>query len=65
VVEHERPMILTDAHVGIAGGHYVGKAIALRILCTWIWWPTLHNDAKEYFQECDVFQRVGKSSRRD
>jgi hypothetical protein len=26
VLEHERPMILSEAHEGIAGGHYVGKA---------------------------------------
>jgi hypothetical protein len=34
-------------------------------LCTGIWWPTLLKDAKEYFQACDVFQRVGKPSRMD
>jgi hypothetical protein len=30
-----------------------------------LWWPTLHTDAKEYCQACDVFQRVGKTSKRD
>jgi hypothetical protein len=25
VLEHERPMILSEAHEGIVGGHYVGK----------------------------------------
>jgi len=35
------------------------------ILCAGLWWPTLHKDAKEYCQACDVFQRVGKPSRRD
>jgi hypothetical protein len=28
VLEHERPMILTEAHEGIAGGHYTGKETA-------------------------------------
>ena len=30
-----------------------------------LWWPTVHKDAKEYFQTCDVCQRVGKPSIRD
>jgi hypothetical protein len=58
-------MILTEAHEGIAGGHYVGKATAKKKLCSRIWWPTLHKDAKEYCQTCHVCQRVGKPSRRD
>jgi hypothetical protein len=29
VMEAERPLILEEAHEGIAGGHYVGKKIAL------------------------------------
>jgi hypothetical protein len=65
VVEHERPMILIEGHEGIPGGHYAGITIVHKILCAWIWWPTIHKDAKEYFQACDVFQRVGKSSKRD
>jgi len=28
ILEHERPRILEEAHEGVAGGHYVGKAIA-------------------------------------
>jgi hypothetical protein len=47
VLEHERPMILAEAHESIEGGHYVGKAIAHKILCADLWWPTLHKDAKE------------------
>jgi hypothetical protein len=27
--------------------------------------PTLHKDVKEYFQSCDIFQRVEMPSRRD
>jgi hypothetical protein len=33
VVEHERPTILAEAHDGIAGGHYAGKAIVQKVLC--------------------------------
>jgi hypothetical protein len=28
VLEHERPIILAEAHEGIVGGHYVGKSTA-------------------------------------
>jgi hypothetical protein len=65
VLKHERPVILVEAHEGIAGGHYARKETAKNILCTGIWWPTLHKDVKEYYQACDVCQRVGKTSRRD
>jgi hypothetical protein len=65
VLEHERSMILEEAHDGIVGGHYAGRETAQNILCTGIWWPTLHKDVKEYCQSCDVCQRVGKPSRRD
>jgi hypothetical protein len=49
VLEHERPIILVEAHEGIAGGHYAGKAISEKVLRTGLWWPTVHKDAKEYF----------------
>jgi hypothetical protein len=65
VLEHERPMILEEAHDGIAGGHYAWRESAQNILCTILWWPTLHKDSKEYCQLCDVCQRLGKWSRRD
>jgi hypothetical protein len=58
-------MILSEVHEGIVGGNYGSKANAHNILYVGIWWPTLHKDAKEYFYACDVFQRVGKPSRRD
>jgi hypothetical protein len=60
VLEHERPMIRDRSNDDIAG-----REIAQKILCTRLWWPTLHKDAKEYYQSCDVCQRVGKPSRID
>jgi transposase InsO family protein len=65
VMEAERPLILVEAHEGIAGGHYAWKETAQNILRVDLWWPTLHKDAKEYYKACDICQRVGKSSRRD
>jgi hypothetical protein len=65
VMEAERPLILAEAHEGIAGGHYAGKETTQKVLRAGLWWPTLHKDAKEYYRACDVCQRVGKPSRRD
>jgi hypothetical protein len=65
VMEAERPLILEEAHEGIAGGHYAGKETAQKVLRPSLWWPTLHRDAKNYYRACDVCQRVGKPSRRD
>jgi hypothetical protein len=65
VMETKRPLILEEAHEGITRGHYVGKATAQKVLRDGLWWPTLHRDAKDYYKACDVFQRVGKPSRRD
>jgi hypothetical protein len=52
-MEEERPMILAEAHEGIAGGHYVGKATAQNVLRAGLWWPTLHRDAKDYYRACE------------
>jgi transposase InsO family protein len=65
VLKHERPRVLVEAHEGIAGGHYVGKATTQKVLRTGLWWPMIHRDSKEYCQRCDVCQRVGKPNRRD
>jgi hypothetical protein len=65
VLEHERPRILAESHEGIAGRHYVGKDIVQKVLHVGLWWSIVHRDSKDYFQRCDVCQRVGKPNRRD
>ena len=65
VLEHEKPLILAEAHAGVAGGHYIGKATAQNILIAGLWWPTIHKDAKEYCHSCDICQRIGRPSKRD
>jgi hypothetical protein len=64
-LEHERRRILEEAHLGVVGGHYVGKATTQKVLTTGLWWPTVHKNAKEFCRSCDVCQRIGKPSRRD
>jgi hypothetical protein len=54
VLEHERNIILVEAHEGIARGHYAGKDTAQKVLHAGLWWPIVHKDANEYCQKCDV-----------
>ena len=65
ILPHEQGSILEEAHAGIAGGHYGGRATARKVLRAGLWWPMLHNDAADYANSYDVFQRVSKPSRRD
>jgi hypothetical protein len=53
-MEHERSIALEEAHEGVAGGHYAGNNISHKVLRAGLWWPTIHKDAKEYFQNYDV-----------
>ena len=65
VLEHERRRIIEEAHLGVAGGHYAGKATTQKILTVGLWWPTVHKDAKEFCRSCDVYQRIRKPSCKD
>jgi hypothetical protein len=65
IMGSEKPLILANSHEGIIGGHYAGKETMHKVLRDGLWWPTLHRDDKDYYRSCDVFQRVGKSSKRD
>jgi hypothetical protein len=64
VMENEHSMVLTKEHEGMVGGNYGGNPTTQKVLCTGLWWPTVHKDAKEYCQTYDVYQRVGKTYRR-
>ena len=37
VLEHEKPLILAEAHSRVAGGHYSGKSTAQNILTAGLW----------------------------
>ena len=62
VLEHDRSMVLVEAHVDVAGGHYVGKTITQKILQGYLWCPTLHSDTLDYCHSCDIFQCTRKPS---
>lgn len=65
VPDYEFHSILVEAHGDFAEGHYVGRETVQNILREGIWWPTTHKDSKDYCRECDVYQRIGRPSRRD
>jgi len=48
VLEHKRRKILEEAHVGVIGGHYAGKATTQKVLTARLWWLIVHKDAKEF-----------------
>ena len=54
VLDHEKPLILAEAHSGATGGHYAGKAMAQKILTAGLWWLMIHKDAREYCHNCDI-----------
>lgn len=54
VLELEQSSILTDAHGGPTGGHYVGRATAQKILRVGLWCLNLHHDSKTHCKACDV-----------
>ena len=56
---------MAEVHVGVLGGHYVGKATVRNILEDGLWWPTVHIDTRKYYRDCDKCQRIGKPSRHD
>lgn len=54
---YERQSILTEAHGGVARGHYVGRATAQKIPCVGFWWLAIQRYSSEYCRACDVCQR--------
>ena len=60
VLEHEKPLILVEAHASVAGGLYAGKVKSCNILQEILWWPSIHSYAMEYSPSCDVCQCMGK-----
>ena len=44
---------------------YAGKSTIQKVLTATLWWPIVHKDTKEFCRTYDVYQRIGKPSRRD
>ena len=56
---------MSEAHAGVARGHYAGKATVRKILQAGLWWPTIHMDTKSFCKCCDIFKRTRKPSHRN
>jgi hypothetical protein len=54
LMEIERPLILPEAHEGIAGGHYTGRETAQKVLRAGLWWPNIQRDAIYYSKSYNV-----------
>ena len=54
VMEHERPIILNEAHAGVTRVYYARKDTVQKILQAGLLWPTLHVDVREYHRNYDV-----------
>ena len=65
VLDHERSMILVEAHTGIIGRLYSGNPTTQKVLIAGLSWPTLYKDVKEFCRSCNVCQCIGRLSRRD
>eukprot|EP00253_Pinus_taeda_P004566 PITA_04566 len=65
VLKFDRSSILAYARGGATGGNYAGRETVQKILCTGLWWPTLHQDLKSYCKACDVHQRTSRPLQRD
>jgi len=57
--------VLWECHSGEAGGHFVGKSTATKVLQARLWWSMVFKDAKEYARGRNLCQSVGRSSHRD
>jgi len=62
---HEINMVVLEAHEEVVGGPHAGKKTTQNILHAGLWWPTLNKDAKEFYQSCNICERLGKPSRKD
>ena len=65
VREEEVFDILLTCHDGPCGGHFATKRTKFKVLQAGYYWPTLHQDVKNYISQCDWCQRMGKHTPRD
>ena len=63
--QEEYEKILSKCHFSPYGGHFGSQRIALKVLQSGFFWPTLFKDCHRIVQSCDICQRVGKISRRN
>lgn len=65
VPHDEVPHIFRHCHSLECGGHNSSMKTVAKILQSGFYWPTMHQDARDYVAKCDRCQRVGNISRRN
>jgi hypothetical protein len=65
VPEEEHISILQHCHQFACRGHFGGKKMALKVLQSGFYWPTIFKDAFEFCSACDRCQRTGNISSRN
>ena len=64
VPEEEQLGILSHCHENACGGHFASHKIAMKVLKSGFYLPSLFKDAHTMCRECDKCQRLGKISHR-
>ncbi|WJZ87576.1 hypothetical protein VitviT2T_006946 [Vitis vinifera] len=65
VPEQEQSGILSRCHDSACGGHFASQKIAMKVVQSGFWWPSLFKDAHSMCKGCDWCQRLGKLTRRN
>ena len=65
VPKEEQHDILYHFHASSCGGHFGGNRTITKVLQCGFFWPTLFNDAHDFYKACDRCQRMGNISRRN
>ena len=63
VPEKEQEGILSHCHDSACGGHFTSQKIAMKVLHSGFYWPSLFKNAYTMCKQCDKCQRLGKISR--
>ena len=49
---------LDEVHSGDRGNHALGETLAYQIIRMGYFWPTIHQDAKQFAQSCEACQKT-------
>ncbi|KAK8658759.1 hypothetical protein V6N13_036953 [Hibiscus sabdariffa] len=58
IPEEEQQQILEKWHSAPYGGHFGRNRTTAKVLQSGLYWPTLHRDAQNFYQQCDRCQRT-------
>ena len=64
VPEIEQQEILSHCHESICGGHFASQKIAMKVLQSGFYWPSLFKDSHTLCRSCERCQRHGKLTKR-